>query len=422
MTVTQQAPARVAAQDRRWLLPLLVGVLLLDLFAPNVVLLAVLAFATFISAASGSHRLTYFFVAASGVQAMDMGLGVPGVGWTGVALAGGVLMALLIQPGKNPLPFGLVVVAMLLVPLWFLSPPREPAATVAAIGLVALPLFYQLLRALPGEPEPITPVFVAAGLVASVAPGLVDALTTVLTDTAGYSETRVFQSAIGSSNYAAGLAAVAGVAAFSAGRAHSRLLTLVSLPFLAAPFVLASRGALLAEVTALGLLFFIERRGGVASALKPLFALIASTGLLMLAAERQWFWFERLTPGHATAGYTSGRIPLWDFALKQWATSPLVGRGPGGGTTEMLAWTGLAYPHNFIISWLVQVGIVGTLIMAIVLWPHPLLQWTVAAAPLVTLLVHSMVEPMIDTPIGAVFMAVLLAAYRIPRSSSEAET
>ncbi|WP_275106552.1 O-antigen ligase family protein [Nocardioides daphniae] len=198
--------------------------------------------------------------------------------------------------------------------------------------------------------------------------------------------------------------------AFAASTAH------VS-PVARGPFALASRGALIGEVAALALLFFLERKGGVAAALKPLAALLAGTVLVFVAAEQQWFWFRRFTQPGVNTDYTSGRTDLWSFAVDQWETSLIFGLGPGGGTSDMLARTAIAYPHNFVLAWLIQVGLVGTLVLMVVLCPRPLRRWTVAAAPLVAITIHSMIEPMIETPVGAVFFAVLLAAHGIPSRS-----
>ncbi|MFC6695238.1 O-antigen ligase family protein [Nocardioides daphniae] len=395
----------------------MLGVPLLDSFGPDAAVVGFVTLATFFSAAAGSHRLTYFFVAASAVQALTVTAGVPGVVWTGMALAGGVFFANLTIRRRTTFPLGLATVTALVGGYWLTIPPTEPSAVVAAVALITLPAYLLLLRMLPGRPDTATPVFAAAGLVATVLPGAMEALGAVLADTAGYSRARVFESAIGTSNYAAGLAAAAGVAAFSAGRARSRLLLLMSLPLLAAPFALASRGALIGEVAALALLFFLERKGGVAAALKPLAALLAGTVLVFVAAEQQWFWFRRFTQPGVNTDYTSGRTDLWSFAVDQWETSLIFGLGPGGGTSDMLARTAIAYPHNFVLAWLIQVGLVGTLVLMVVLCPRPLRRWTVAAAPLVAITIHSMIEPMIETPVGAVFFAVLLAAHGIPSRS-----
>ena len=108
-------------------------------------------------------------------------------------------------------------------------------------------------------------------------------------------------------------------------------------------------------------------------ALELIVAFVAAMPLSMIYIPPNRSWglqsiFGRLLGQHTVGQFTSGRVRLWKGAWNGFLASPLIGHGEGQFLYEVAdgQWD---HPHNSILQFLYQWGIVGTSCMLIIVWP-----------------------------------------------------
>lgn len=422
------APTRRAgATARPWLFALCLVSALLLLRGPTPTPAVIVAATTALLAATVGELRTIFFcfgltttVGASLKWGVPLGLFVPTA-----ALVGTLLRSMATRrPATRD---GLLVVLTLVVGFYgYLSPPLTNAGFVSAYALALLPLSIFVLRSTVLHAVSVvhaTGAF-AIGAATSVGLGLGQAYAAVGSSYSTYQDARVFESSIGSSNFAAGLAAVVGVLIFalaweSRGSRRLALLALAAV-FLAAPVIFASRGAVGAVVVgviAVGAGNSLSRLGTSNQQSKSRIPRLAAAclgvfALGILASQQEWYVWERfMDQAQSGAGFSAGRTELWTHALQQAWVHPLAGVGPGGLTDDLLAKYGFAYSHNFILDVSAQLGVVGG---GIYLWltrPAPLAKWSIVTPALLTGVAHSLVEPNLSTTPGMALFAGLVACH-----------
>lgn len=114
-----------------------------------------------------------------------------------------------------------------------------------------------------------------------------------------------------------------------------------------------ARTYLLGAVAAFGLLsWFAGRRVGRA-------LLMVGVGVVLLLAFPSELISERIDPWRVAQSLSfTERTDLWGVALEAFAEYPLFGAGPGGFAAR-LYWGGRAYPHNLLLEFLSELGLVG---------------------------------------------------------------
>jgi hypothetical protein len=296
-------------------------------------------------------------------------------------------------------------------------PAATTAGAVAAYGLVILPAGLVVLRMslAAGRAERSEMAWLAAGFALAVGAGLIQAYGTVTSDYASYTRVRVFESVIGSSNYAAALAVIPGLLLLALGLRppkRSPLLVVLSAPFLVAPLLLASRGAVVAM--ACGAVVLTLRPGSSRSAGRLVrigVALVAALAVAVIAARQGWYVWQRFDSGSIGGDYLAGRSRLWEFTLSEIESHPVGGLGPGRLADALMAYYGKAYAHQFYLGALAQLGLLVGSAYLWVIRPQPIRTWSPALPAIVAIAVNSAVEPVLSTPTGAVLFVGLGAAH-----------
>lgn len=313
----------------------------------------------------------------------------------------------------------LILITVLLASLYIASPPTNGTGMAAALALLSLP--YGLVAAhLVVQNTPISsdvPVWLALGLATSVGYGLFESYTAILDPGSNYANVRTFESVIGSSNSAAAKATVVGILLLSLGtlRQHqvSRpFLILTALPFLAAPFLMASRGSLLGLLA--GLAAIALTNPGMRRAVLPgrlFFALISSASIIALAWQQNWYVWRRIVQGFSSDDLSAGRTELYRISLNMIIEHPFTGAGLGGFNEALYEATGLAYSHNFVLDVLGQIGVIAGLFLLIAIIPRHIRSSPLTAAALITILLISLIEPVATSPTGAILYISVVAAH-----------
>nr|WP_277817492.1 O-antigen ligase family protein [Dietzia sp. DQ11-71] len=305
-----------------------------------------------------------------------------------------------------------------------ISPPPSNAAVAAAYGLLVVPLglaiLYPALTVETNDRSYRLEAF-AAGAIISVGAGLINAFQAVGNDYEAYSAARIFESSIGSSNKAAAVAAAVGFLIIGMAGKHRRarwLMYLMATPFLAAPIVFASRGPLVASIVVAVVATLFAGRGLVGR--MGLVIAATSLGYLIVVGRimPDLLVLNRFRDSASGGDFLSGRIDIWKYVWSLIRERPIFGWGPGGITADLLSSGHTAYPHQFALGLVVQVGIVGVVLLGWALYKYVPREWDQLTPSLLFLLVVSMVEPVLSTPGAAPLVVVLFAL----SASSERET
>lgn len=311
----------------------------------------------------------------------------------------------------------LLVLTILLVLLLSLRLPTTTAGLIAGYSAIVLPLALGVTLNISQRSHGESPVMgLTLGLAIVIGAGLNQARTRILeTGYEQYGEYRVFESSIGSSNYAAALAATTGVLILTVALASTRgplvrvALAAIAMPFLAAPVLLLSRGATVSACVVAAVLVGrysrTSKTARVGLILLPCAVLIAMVGTGFGSR-----WSNTVQSGD----FTSGRVDLYTETLNQLELNPLLGTGLGRLTDHLYVLMGVAYPHNIVLDVLGQMGlVVGAAYLLLVIVPHPMGRWTLASAAILFMLLDSLVEPLIDTPQGALMFGLLCGAHAL---------
>ena len=402
----------------RALLPVALGVLYIA--APNSeITVLTLSLAAALATAAGQADLLVYCYGLSVTLAAARLQGIPESAIILTAIAVGALSRALIRK-KFPSPDWLLLAIAYFVGAYaLLDPASTKAGNVEAYAIVILPIALLVLRwALTSMPAQATTVmWFTAGCSISIGMGLLQAYKLVGSNYAFYANDRVFLSAIGSSNYAAALSCIPGLLILGLGlRALARLkqaiLILIALPFLAAPLILISRGAVVALACGmLAVIFSTDWRWTSA----PVERFLTLAAILMItaltAATEHWYIWERFTAGGDSGQYLSGRLALWHATIGYIQWNPLTGLGPGHVTNQLMSSYGIAYPHEFYLGVLAQLGICGGVLFLWAIRPTPMTLWSPLVPGIVAIMVNSAVEPVMDVPTGAILFAGLAAVH-----------
>lgn len=404
-----------------WLILLAVSAAMSIAAQESLVTVAVIAAIAFFAALVGNLAVelccfglcvTFGLVGAPGAP---YGLLVP------VAIAAGTALRASQHANQHTVrgPIALVLLTIGAAAYWFADPPSTNAGTAPAYALVVIPACLVVLRwavAQARETETATFWF-AAGVSVSVGAGLVQSYQSVGDDYRLYETVRVFESTIGSSNNAAALAAIVGallVPVALAGGGRRWVLLLVAIPFLAAPLVFASRGALVSLAVGAAVWALHSQRGRRnRRALRTLVLIVGVTALAMVAEDRGWFIWRRISTRDLSGEYLSGRVELWEATLGMFLNHPLTGVGPGHVADVLLRDFQLAYAHNTYLEILAQLGLLAGVLYMYLVRPVPLLRWSPAVPALVVIIVNSAIEPVISTPVGAFLYAGLATCHLV---------
>ena len=370
-----------------------------------------------LAAAAGHNGLVLFCVGLSTtIGVMRIG-GTPHSTLVILAIAVGALVRSLGKRRVIEVDWPLVAVACFVGAYLAASPPSTVAGTVAAYGLVILPAGLVVLRMAlaAGRAARNEMVWLAVGATLSIGAGLVEAYGTVTNDYASYARARVFESAIGSSNYAAALAVSPGLLLLALGLRPPRrslLLIILSVPFLVAPVVLASRGAIVAMVCGVFVLTLRpEVSRSVARVARTGAALAVTLVIVAIAARQGWYVWQRFDVETMGGNYLSGRSRLWEFTAEQAWSHPIEGLGPGHLADALMSSFGTAYAHQFYLAALAQLGLVLGVAYLWVTRPAPIRGWSPALPAIVAIAVNSAIEPVLSTPAGALVFVGLGAAH-----------
>lgn len=357
-------------------------------------------------------------------------MNVPGISLLGPPITfGAILVCSTLRSARSirltARPLALLLTLALSSTYLFASPPSTGAGTAAAFALLSIPLGLLTLESLRFSfaKTPDGAIWAAAGLATATGLGLWQSLQAVLTSETKYEHTRIFESVIGSSNAASAISVVVGILLLSIAASHDKgrlrpLLVAASAPFLAAPVVLASRGSLLAllvGVTVIALTNSKARQAVLPLRIVSLAAILFALGFA--ARSQQWFLWRRLVQGFAGQDVTSGRDELLDWSIHSIITHPFTGLGIGKFNEELYETFSIAYSHNFITDIFGQVGLILGLMYLTAIMPRKIRESRATAPAVATLIVASLVEPLMTTPGGAMVFISLLAAHEIGRSN-----
>lgn len=314
-----------------------------------------------------------------------------------------------LQSGSAAMPrMGLAAVGLMVVGAATLRLPSTPAGMIPAYSMAFLPLAMFLVISVLGSARR-TGSLLAAYVLGTVVVGLrelVEISSILRSDYGAYLVGRTFESLMGSSNYTAGLAAAIGVACVSLGLSSRRFIgfAVIGVPFLVAPVVLLSRGAIISTSVGLGLVVGLRVSGRG----RRLGVLLVAT-LVALAFTTRWTpLLERFA--HSD-DFSSGRTPLWRATWEALKGSPVLGVGPGVVNEQLYEFYGSAYSHNLLLQTFAALGLVLGAVYLWVIRPAPLTASSAATPAIACLVVHSLVEPMVDTVAGAGMYAFLAAIH-----------
>lgn len=303
----------------------------------------------------------------------------------------------------------------------YIRSPSTHAGAVSSFSLIFLPLAIALILSLRqtkfGSDRSVN--WFVLGLSLAVGRALLTAYQHISGDYVGYEDIRIFTSGIGSSNYAAALAMVTGLTvAFAPASTmfRKKLCWALSIPFLLAPFVFASRGAIIALGATLLITFFrfsAKKKTINVQVFAPLALIVASLLFAIVAShERYFFWQRFVDPANVSSGYLAGRVQLWRFTTNLIQQQPYLGTAPGRLTDELLSGFSFAYPHQFFLGVAAQIGIFAGGVYIYMVRPRPM-RWSPLAPALIAICINSTVEPVLSTPAGAAIGAGLVVAHGI---------
>lgn len=151
-----------------------------------------------------------------------------------------------------------------------------------------------------------------------------------------------------------------------------RLRVLIGAPFFfvtACLFWLGGRGSMLSVLVALSIVFAWGRRAGIGD--RRLVAITLSVVLLALVAAHlaaQFGWngvwnsIGRSVAAESANKLSSGRLTIWLYSLDAIRNDWLLGVGPQGYLFIPGKWRSTAMPHNAIVQFLVEWGVLGTVL------------------------------------------------------------
>lgn len=133
---------------------------------------------------------------------------------------------------------------------------------------------------------------------------------------------------------------------------------------------MGSRGAFLSWILFCGLLILlVPRRRTIAlhvlAALALVFGLVWALQESGLFPTPNLFGRQSLGEGVSLNTFGSGRIELWRNTIGQIIRHPLFGLGPDGLAGSRCCEEAIHHPHNFFLQLLVEFGVVGTALLAL---------------------------------------------------------
>lgn len=383
-----------------------------------VVLLASMTMAALLSALTGNLPMQLFCFGLALSFGPARFSGVPYSAMVPLAILLGTLILAMSTRRALGGGVGLCVMVAALGAYWAFRPPTSNAGVIAAFAFTLVPACVLVLGWATAQATRRASAlsWFAAGTTVSIGLGLIDAYQAIGGNYSQYEEVRLFTSAIGSSNYAAALAAVPAVLlvtlAVEGGGPRRWIVLACATPFLAAPVIFASRGALVAMTLGLVALTLHTQRGRPGLRVARILGLLVGTvGLATLAAEKGWLIYQRLATENTDTTYLSGREDLWKGTFELAMEHPLIGLGPGRLTDVLLRDSGFAYSHSIFLESIAQLGIVGGVLWLYLVRPQPLRVWSPVVPALIVIVVNSAVEPVISTPIGAILYAGLIGCH-----------
>ena len=319
-------------------------------------------------------------------------------------------------------PLGLFSLSFVLL-IWFgTARPFNGTAILAGFSMATLPAMVGLLRMAndSGSSPQRAVQFFAFGLTLSVGRALLEVNSVLSTDYQQYLEYRVFDSSLGSSNYAAAWFAILGVLLLSlalspqrrlvGSLAATRLIFLaLAVPFLVAPFWIGSRGSSLA--IAVALLFLLASAKSASLLARATVVALVVIVTTVATVSGSFFILSRLGTSDAFSDVTSGRVILWQATIEIIEAHPLMGLGPGKVGDYLLEQTGVVESHNVVIYVLASMGIFIGVFYLYSVRPRPLGVWSVVSAPMLAAVIISMVEPIAFGYSGGVVWAGLLGCH-----------
>lgn len=94
---------------------------------------------------------------------------------------------------------------------------------------------------------------------------------------------------------------------------------------------------------------------------------VAAAGIALALAFPSDLLSERIDPWQVAQSLSfEERIEVWGVALESFIEHPLFGVGPGGFADKMF-WGGRVYPHNLLLEFLSELGLVGAALFAVAL-------------------------------------------------------
>ena len=204
-------------------------------------------------------------------------------------------------------------------------------------------------------------------------------------------------------------------------RKKSILLSMLVVAYIVSLYFDGARAALGAIFIGLFLsLGLYWRDGDKKHIFKNIFLLMAlSTVFYFLYVLFIYVFYGGIIQATVIRTTTSLRAEIWIYALQEWLKNPFLGNSGGS-----LLWLNdgkfsVLHPHNFIILWVTEYGVIGVLQVAFILYflvqlflnrnmLHPLLFAGVIAIWVDSLLSGSLIYP--DTQmLNAIFLALVLA-------------
>lgn len=397
---------------------LIISFVSMDLLVGNNVLFFLLAtLTTLILPALGKSLVPLFLLGLTSIDGMAAAPLVPVPKFLVLLVAFCLSMAAYsaMKRSRSRVDLTLIGVSAAIGLYYLVDPPMDNPGIAAAYGLLILPLTLALMSfalSVDTVDQRARTAGFALGLFVSVAAGVVEAYLAVGTDYQSYEEVRVFQSSIGSSNFAAAMATTMGF--FLIGLAsrmprHYWIIRMVAVPFLASPIILGSRGSLVGAVIVATFLV-LSSRTTLATRLLTVLGGIATLAVLMAGIlPLDLLILDRFQETDNSSSFLSGRETIWIYVVGLIAEAPLLGNGPGGITNDLLAAGMTAYPHQFILGLLAQVGIIGTVVIVAAIASSFPRRVTPFLPPILFAAAVSMVEPFLSTPGGAAMVACLLS-------------
>lgn len=223
---------------------------------------------------------------------------------------------------------------------------------------------------------------------------------------------------------------------FAGWRGH--IADMAALAFWFALFWTGGRGAALAALLAGGLVVYGSGRiGGAAGPVRQAAIMLLAMALAVaFPVDEPSFGILRFLEESRFAtlnAFSSGRLAIWDEAIRLWLNAPLFGLGAGQAVLHMQASHGVfLQPHNVALQWLMAWGLAGAAPALGLLARQVLRAWRVtmatgspggifALALVLATAANALIDGTLYHPYPVFLFAVFLALGLLPRAIAESE-